>query len=48
MSKIDIAKHFKNEIEDFFQNTNKTGWGKNETVSKIKDLWAEFLERYVE
>jgi len=44
---FDIAKKFKAEIEEFFKSTTKTGWGKNEIVNKVKDLWAEFLERYI-
>ena len=44
---FDIAKKFKTEVVEFFSSITKTGWGKIEVTNKIKDLWAEFLEKYV-
>lgn len=37
-------KDFKDLLVEFFEQTDKTGWGKNEIVKKIKDLWIRYLE----
>ena len=45
---IKKAKDFKEIILKQFRDTSKTGWGKNEIVTRIKDLWAMFLEKQIE
>uniref|UniRef100_A0A6M3JBF3 Uncharacterized protein n=1 Tax=viral metagenome TaxID=1070528 RepID=A0A6M3JBF3_9ZZZZ len=41
-------KEFKNVLVSFFSETKKTGWGKNEIVTQIKELYIEFLESRLE
>lgn len=41
-------RNFKDELVDFFKKTNKTGWGKNEIQTQIRELWIEFLEDLIE
>ena len=41
-------KNFKDTMIDHFEHTTKTGWGKNEIVKEIKDLWIWFLEQTIE
>jgi len=31
----------------FFKSTNKTSWGKNELMNKLKDLYIEHLENTI-
>lgn len=45
--KIDI-KDYQRELIDFFATTTKTGWGKNEIVAKLKELYIEYLEKQLE
>ena len=42
------AKEFKEIILKQFRDTSKTGWGKNEIVTRIKDSWTAFLEKQIE
>ena len=37
-------KDFYSKLTNYFFETKKTGWGKHEIVSKIKDLYIEWLE----
>lgn len=41
-------KTFKNIIIKYFEGTPKTGWGKNEIVRQIKELWMYHLEEKIE
>ena len=37
------TEHFYKILMSFFKSTNKTSWGKNELMDKLKDLYIEFL-----
>jgi len=37
------TEHFYKILMSFFKGTNKTSWGKNELMDKLKDLYIEFL-----
>ncbi len=41
-------KNFKDKLVKYFETTPKTGWGKNEVVKQIKELWMRHLERKME
>lgn len=47
-TKFDKTKDFKNELIKFFERNSKSGWGKNQIVMIIKDLWIKQLEALVE
>jgi hypothetical protein len=42
------AKHFKDFLLEELKKNAKTSWGKNELREYILELYADFIERYVE
>ena len=50
MTKIKFERRldFKNKLVRFFERDKKSGWGKNQIVNAIKDIWIEHLETLME
>lgn len=42
------AKQFKEELVEEIRNAPKTSYGKNELILRINEIYADFLERYIE
>ena len=40
-------RDFKDMVVEHFEHTTKTGWGKNEIVKKVTDLWIGYLEETI-
>ncbi len=46
--KFNKDKDFKNELIRFFERGNKSGYGKLQIVTIIKDFWIKHLESRIE